>query len=550
MRENRLVPNDTDAATVYRAVFDRALDAILLADDHLRFVDANAAATQLTGYSREELLRMRVSDLSPAPLREAIVANWRAFLDSGEQSGRFELQTKDGRVLVLQYRAVAHIAPGLHLSMLRDITHEQQVEGARKYLETLGAVQYAASRILATRREVDTAAPLILRAIGEAIGWPFAALWLFDEERDALRAVHTWAANRSFAPFDRMTRGAHPRVGEPSIPATVFGTVRPLWVSDIARDDRKFFRAQVAGETHLCCALAVPVASGDTSALGVLEMFTTEPREPDQALIDALSGVGHQMAEHLERVAAERAERESIAAANRLKDDFLAIVSHELRTPLNAILGWSRLMRAGQLDEQGRTRAIEIIERNVQAQSQIIEDLLDVSRIVTGRLRLEITRVDLARVATEVVESLAPAADAKEITVTRDLDEAMMSGDPNRLQQITWNLVSNAIKFTPRGGRVDVQVRRTHEWIDLMVADTGSGIQPAMLPRVFDRFLQQDSSTTRQHGGLGLGLAIVRHLVELHGGSVSAESAGPGQGATFRIRFPVTPSDGGHSRRS
>ncbi len=132
--------------------------------------------------------------------------------------------------------------------------------------------------------------------------------------------------------------------------------------------------------------------------------------------------------------------------------------------------------------------------------------------------------------------------------MTRDRDEAVMSGDPNRLQQITWNLVSNAIKFTPRGGRVDVQVRRAPEWIDLTVADTGSGIQPALLPRVFDRFLQQDSSTTRQHGGLGLGLAIVRHLVELHGGSVAAESAGPGQGATFRIRFPVTPSDGGHSR--
>jgi PAS domain S-box-containing protein len=233
-----------------------------------------------------------------------------------------------------------------------------------------------------------------------------------------------------------------------------------------------------------------------------------------------------------------RAEAE---AANRSKDEFLATVSHELRTPLNAILGWSRMLRTGSLDVQTSERAIEVIERNAKAQSQLIEDLLDVSRIITGKLRLVVEPVNLAEVIASVIESMRPAVDAKNISlqVGGDTQSGVVSGDAERLQQVVWNLLSNAVKFTPKGGTIQVRLQRLNSHVEVVVSDSGKGIAPEFLPYVFERFRQADSSLTRAFGGLGLGLAIVRHLVELHGGAVQADSRGEGQGATFTIRLPV-----------
>ncbi|HEV2801441.1 MAG TPA: PAS domain S-box protein [Pyrinomonadaceae bacterium] len=238
----------------------------------------------------------------------------------------------------------------------------------------------------------------------------------------------------------------------------------------------------------------------------------------------------------------ERLLREA-QEANRLKDDFLATLSHELRTPLTAILGWSRLLQTSDFDEAARRRALHTIERNAQAQTQLIDDLLDTSRIITGKLRLEMRVVDPAGVATAAVETARPAAEAKDIHLQMLLDtqSGPISGDPDRLQQVVWNLLTNAIKFTPRGGRVEVRLERTDAHVEINVSDTGRGIAPEFLPHVFDRFRQADQTTTRQHGGLGLGLAIVRQLVELHGGSVRVESAGEGQGTTFTVAFPLLP---------
>jgi PAS domain S-box-containing protein len=236
---------------------------------------------------------------------------------------------------------------------------------------------------------------------------------------------------------------------------------------------------------------------------------------------------------------AERARGEA-EAANRMKDEFLATLSHELRTPLTSIVGWTKMLRSGQLDPETTTRAIETIDRNARLQTRLIADVLDLSRIVSGKLRLHMTPMELAPIIDAVLDTLRPVAEAKGITLRRAVDErhCPVSGDPDRLQQVVWNLISNALKFTPRGGVVEVGVRCREGEAEISVSDTGIGIGHELLPHVFERFRQGDASSTRSYGGLGLGLAIVRHLVELHGGRVSAHSGGLGQGATFRVRLP------------
>jgi PAS domain S-box-containing protein len=234
-------------------------------------------------------------------------------------------------------------------------------------------------------------------------------------------------------------------------------------------------------------------------------------------------------------------ERAAHAEANRIKDEFLATLSHELRTPLNAILGWIALIRDAALDDESMHKAVTAIERNARAQAHLIEDLLDVSRIVSGNLRLQVVPVDFCQVVENAVDVVRPSAEAKSLqfNVVFEIRPLLMMGDPDRLQQVVWNLLSNAIKFSPKGARVDVNVWCGERNIHLSVRDTGQGIDPRFLPHVFDRFRQADSSYARLGGGLGLGLPIVRSIVELHGGTVEAVSSGEGRGATFSITLPV-----------
>jgi signal transduction histidine kinase/DNA-binding response OmpR family regulator len=238
----------------------------------------------------------------------------------------------------------------------------------------------------------------------------------------------------------------------------------------------------------------------------------------------------------------EQAARADAEQANRTKDEFLATLSHELRTPLSAILGWSHLVRTGKLDEPQMSRAFETIERNARSQSQLIDDLLDVSRIITGKLQIEPRAVDLCTVVEAASDAVRPSIEAKGIKFETVLDKeaCLVLGDANRLQQIVWNLLSNAIKFTPTGGRVSAAVKRVGARVRISVSDSGTGITSAFLPYIFDRFRQADGSTTRVHGGLGLGLSIVKHLVELHDGGVEVQSAGKDQGATFTVSLPLS----------
>jgi signal transduction histidine kinase len=256
-----------------------------------------------------------------------------------------------------------------------------------------------------------------------------------------------------------------------------------------------------------------------------------------EAEAEHLREANERLAEIVER---EQSARRDAEAASALKDQFLMTVSHELRTPLTAIAGWARLLVDGMVGDDRRDAALRTIERNAQVQKVLVEDLLDVSSIISGKLRLDVRSVSIVEVVKNAIEAVAPAIDAKalRLVTTLDPEAGRISGDPDRLQQIVWNLLSNAVKFTPNGGRVDVSVIRDSDEIEIVVADSGAGIAPDFLPHVFERFRQESAGTSRRTGGLGLGLAIVRNLVELHGGRITAESDGEGRGARFVIRLP------------
>ena len=256
-------------------------------------------------------------------------------------------------------------------------------------------------------------------------------------------------------------------------------------------------------------------------------------------------GVGRDVSELRRMHEVLRLRAEELENANRVKDEFLATMSHELRTPLTSILGWSRLLHSDQLSDNDKQRAIQIIQRNAEAQSKLIEDLLDVSRIITGKLKIEFQPVSFASITDSALSSLRPALDAKQLKLEASIDPAAgpISGDPARLQQIVTNLLSNAIKFTPNGGKIEVRLERANAHVRLDVKDSGVGISAEHLPHIFERFRQVDSSNIRAHGGLGLGLAIVDYLVRQQGGAVFAASGGPGKGATFSVEFPLTSSE-------
>jgi len=281
--------------------------------------------------------------------------------------------------------------------------------------------------------------------------------------------------------------------------------------------------------------------------VGTIEIQSYEKSAYHEGHVTAI-----RMAANLTAVAIENVrllERESTARAsaeesNRLKDEFLATVSHELRTPLTAILGWSRMLEAGTLDQPEAERAIQTIRRNAKSQAQIIDDILDVSRIITGNLYLDLHPIEVAPVIEAAVNVVRPTAEAKGIGIEVQFEArpAVISGDANRLQQVIWNLLSNAVKFTSPGGKVEVALRQCSSEVEIWVSDTGPGVDPGFLPFVFDRFRQADSTTTRQHGGLGLGLAIARHLVEIHGGTIIAANSANRSGAVFTVRLPMLAS--------
>jgi len=339
------------------------------------------------------------------------------------------------------------------------------------------------------------------------------------------------------------------------------GVVR---IDDVKRDPRygksSPYYGMPDGHLPVTSYLAVPVVSRSGEVLGGLFFGHPEPAmftDRDEIIVSGLASqaaVAMDNARLYETAKKARTQAERAAAENerlykqaeessRLKEEFLATISHELRTPLSAILGWTRMLRLGQLSPENSAKALDTIERNARAQAQLVDDLLDVSRIITGKLRMDVRPADPNSFIDAAVEAVRPAADAKGVRMQKIVDTGPISipGDPVRLQQVVWNLLSNAIKFTPRGGRVQIRSERVNSHLEIVVSDTGQGISADFLPHVFDRFRQADQKTSRHHGGMGLGLAIVRHLVEMHGGTVRANSDGEGKGATFTVMLPITP---------
>jgi signal transduction histidine kinase/CheY-like chemotaxis protein len=306
----------------------------------------------------------------------------------------------------------------------------------------------------------------------------------------------------------------------------------------------------VVKQVQLRSGFGFPILIG-SEVVGVIEFLGKQRRLPDTELLEMIATVGGQIGQFQERqrseeklaqlLVRERTARADAEKANRLKDEFLATVSHELRTPLNAVIGWSRMLQSGRLDQESAKHALEVIDRNAWAQKQIIEDILDVSRVITGKLQLRLSPVDIVAVVSGALEAVRPALEAKDIKIETRFEEGLriIPGDADRLQQVVWNLLSNASKFTPPQGKVLVRLNQNAGYLQIQVSDTGPGIAPDFLPHVFERFRQEDGSTTRTHGGLGLGLAIVRHLVELHGGLIQAENRKSESGAVFTVKLPL-----------
>ncbi|RKH61135.1 PAS domain-containing sensor histidine kinase, partial [Corallococcus interemptor] len=472
------------------------------------FKRVNAYFVQVLGWSEAELCQHPFMELVHPDDRESTQAEMRK-LSQGIPTLRFEnrFRTRDGRYRWLAWTSRPVPELGLLYAAARDITEQKTVAQERERL--LEAVRDSEARF----RNMADHAPVML--------------WVTDAQ-----GLTTY-----------MNRGWYAFTGQTEATGLGLGWFDAIHPDDLLRTQRTFgdafalrqsfrldYRLRGAdGHYRWTVDTGSPRFDADGHFLGyigsVIDISDRKQAEVDREAL----------------LARESAARREAEEANQLKDEFLATISHELRTPLTAILGWVQLLRTGNLSEPRRERAMETIERNARSQGQLIEDLLDVSRIVSGKLKLDVAPVDLSAVVQQALESVRPAADARGIEVRSTVDtSSSVMGDPHRLQQVVWNLLSNAVKFTPRGGHVRLVVARHDSTVELTVEDTGQGISEAFLPHVFERFRQADSGSTRKTGGLGLGLSIVRHIVEMHGGTVSAASDGEGRGATFTVRLPLS----------
>ena len=393
------------------------------------------------------------------------------------------------------------------------------------------------SRLILATLDPDATARRIVDSVRQLTGSSMAVLYRVDEPSGG--DLHLVAGTGARVDWNQVLRRGTGTVG------LAVRQRMPIATSDLLTDPRVELTPVARDRIERSgyhAVLATPLAVKDR-VVGALAVGDARGRVFTDDDVRLVQTFAHQAALALENArlyAEERTARSEAENANRMKDEFLAMLSHELRTPLTSIVGWTGLLRSGQLDAGSAERALETIERNARLQTQLVEDLLDVSAIITGKFRLDLRPVELARVVDEAVESMRSAASAKGLTLEWQLGlgVGVVRGDPDRLQQIVWNLLSNAIKFTPSGGLVHAELSGQDGRARLVVTDTGRGIAPEFLPYVFEHFRQAEPTTTRTHRGLGLGLAIVRHLVELHGGDVRVASGGEGHGATFTVELP------------
>jgi len=469
----------------------------------------------------------------------------KAIADCADYDIEFRIRTSAGERWVAARGHAAYSADGVVLGMLgivQDITEQMGTkQRLRDQTEALQIINNV-GRVLSAELDLRKLVQALTDAATELAGAQFGAFFynVLDEGGGAyMQYVVSGIDRRQFErlPMPRLT----------SLFGSTFRGEAVIRLGDVTKDPRYGRNEPHQGVPHghpqVRSYLAIPVISRSGEVLGGLFFGHSEPDAFAESVERVIVGLAAQAAVAVDNArlfdAMQRA-RESAEIANRLKDEFLATVSHELRTPLNAVLGWTSLLRGANMDEGRRAKALEIIERNARLQQKIVEDILDVSKIIAGQLHIAKEPLPFRPVVEAAVESARPMAAGKNIKVTVELDDdpAIIIGDHARLEQVVSNLLSNGIKFTPDGGLLRVTLAVTESCVELVVADTGIGIAPDFLPHVFERFRQADARVSRAHGGLGLGLAIVRHLTEMHGGTVAAVSAGEGKGSTFILRLP------------
>jgi PAS domain S-box-containing protein len=540
----------------YRELVENANDIVFSLDLAGNVSSINRAVESITGYTQAELMGVNMSEfLTPASTASARAMTERKLQGEERTNYEVEVQAKDGHIFTLEIssRLAMHLGRPVGVQgVARDITTRRQAEEALRQADQRALSEYERllERIAGLAQSLGTAHGLdvIFSGLREFVvsSVPCDGLFvsLYDPLRNVRTACYGWGDGQEIDTSDL-----------PPMPVTSSGPNSRAVRTNQVIITNDYMAQSVSGPGLLVgtengmrpqSSLAVPM-----SMMGQV-IGTIEVQSYESAAYREEHATAMRMAANLTAVAIENfrlLERESNARANaeesnRLKDEFLATVSHELRTPLTAILGWSRMLQGGSLDDVTAGRAIETIHRNARAQAQIIDDILDVSRIITGNLYLELHPVELAPVLESAINVVRPTAEAKGIRIDVDfpVDPLAVPGDADRLQQVFWNLLSNAVKFTPSGGKVSVSLRQVDSRAEIEVADTGQGIRADFLPFVFERFRQADSTSTRQHGGLGLGLAIARHLIEIHGGSIEARSNGNDEGSTFTVRLPMVGS--------
>jgi two-component system CheB/CheR fusion protein len=530
------------------AIVESSDDSIISTDSNGIIASWNKGAEQLFGYTAEEVIGKPVMILIP-PGRADEEPYILERIKRGEQVDPYETvrRREDGSevdisLTVSPIRDKAGKVIGAS-KIAHDITERKRAEARlREEAEIIETINRT-GRVISAELNLQNVVKEVTDAATELVGAQFGAFFynvIDDGGESYILYALSGAPHEAFAqfPMPRNTDLFGPTFrGE--------GTIR---IDDVKKDPRYGktppYYGMPQGHLPVRSYLAVPVVSRTGEVLGGL--FFGHPdegvfTERHERIVEGLAAQAAVAIDNTRLYELSQREREKAEEASRLKDEFLATVSHELRSPLNAILGWARMLSENRLDKEKSARALEVIYRNASAQNQLIGDLLEVSRIITGKLRLEVSEVELIPIINTAIDAVRPAAEAKQIKLVSSFDPAagLAAVDPDRLQQIVWNLLSNAVKFTPRGGQVAVRLEREVEHITIIVSDTGMGIEPVFLPFVFDRFRQQEGDTTRGHGGLGLGLAIVRHLVELHGGTVGAASPGKGRGATFTVTLPL-----------
>jgi PAS domain S-box-containing protein len=532
----------------YRIVAETASDAIIKIDEQSTILFVNHSVERIFGHTSEEMLGQPLTMIIPEDLRERHQIGLRRYLATGERHlswAGIEIPAlhADGHTFPLEISFGEYNQNGrrFFIGIARDITRRKQFQRALLERERLALLNSDVNRALIENNSLPDILHTCTEAVVKHLDAAFARIWTLNKKENVLELQ---ASSGIYTHLD----GEHSRVPVGKFKIGLIAEERKPHLTNSVMEDNRVSNQEWAKREGMVAFAGYPLIV-EERLVGVIGMFARKPLA--EKTLEALTSVSNAIALGIKRkqteaererlLISEQQARENAESANRAKDEFIAIVSHELRSPLNAMLGWTRILQEQKPNEEMTDYALDVIVRNARSQSKLIEDLLDIARLNEGKLRLELLPIELTPIIAAAVEIIKPTTDAKNIRLNQSLDKAanFIVGDGERLRQVVENLLSNAVKFTPEGGRVDIRLERENNEAKIVISDTGQGISAEFLPQIFGRFKQADPSTTRRHGGLGIGLSLARDLVELHGGTISAQSAGEGTGAIFTVSLPL-----------